>query len=322
MNRLLRICRIAVSLTAFAILGAGLTCSALMLPVIGPWLEHVQLLPAIAGMTLFVFVCWLMVTLVFGRIYCSTICPMGTLQDVAARAMRIGHRAREKRQYHYTPPNNTLRYGSLTLMAVCLIGGLTMITSVLDPYSAFSRICTGFFNPIYNLVTSALHGAGADTPGAATMITASVAASIVATFLFTITIVIAANSGRTLCNTVCPAGTTLGLVSRYSIFQIDIDTDKCIQCRKCEHVCKSSCIDLTDHVVDNSRCVDCFDCINVCPNDAIHYTASRKRLSQPMMQRIDNTPARSPEASLGQTDTLTGPHTAPTSDNPQTTDRQ
>ncbi|MDE6321204.1 MAG: 4Fe-4S binding protein, partial [Muribaculaceae bacterium] len=92
--------------------------------------------------------------------------------------------------------------------------------------------------------------------------------------------------GRIICNTICPVGTALGTVSRYAIMHIDIDTDLCINCRRCADVCKAQCIDLDDHVVDSSRCVNCFNCLPVCPNDAIHYTTQRKQLSIPMMQSL------------------------------------
>ncbi len=68
-----------------------------------------------------------------------------------------------------------------------------------------------------------------------------------------------------ICNTLCPVGTILGCVSRNSAMRIDIDTDRCIQCRRCEHVCKAECIDMQSHVVDMSRCVVCFDCLPCAP---------------------------------------------------------
>lgn len=300
-NKLLRYTRIIISIATFAILSAMLTISSFLIPIIGPWLQRIQIIPAIAALTLTTFVVWLLITLIFGRVYCSSVCPMGTLQDIASRATRLGCR-KNLRPFHYQRPNNTVRYTMLGIMAVSLMLGLPLLISVLDPYSAFSRICGDMLNPIYSFINASLHKAGIDNPApTATAATAPVAASIIATTIFVATVVISAQNGRILCNTICPVGATLGLVSRYSIFQIDIDTDKCIQCRRCEHVCKSSCIDLTDHVVDGSRCVNCFDCINVCPNDAIHYTATRKQLSIPMMQRITGIAPQKP--SLGNTGT-------------------
>lgn len=298
-NKILRYTRIIISMAVFAILTSMLMCSAICIPVIGPWLQKMQLVPAIAGFTLTIFVAWMLITLIFGRVYCSSVCPIGTLQDIAARATRLGKKGR-RRIYRYQRPNNAVRYTMLAIMVVSLICVFPLIVSILDPYSAFSRICSDFFNPMCKFLIVALQKAGVESPvPVATIVTGSVAASIIATTLFVATTVIAAQNGRILCNTICPVGTTLGLVSRYSIFQIDIDTDKCIQCRRCEDVCKGSCIDLTDHVVDSSRCVDCFDCITVCPNDAIHYTATRKQLSIPMMQRITGLAPQNP--SLGDT---------------------
>ena len=84
-----------------------------------------------------------------------------------------------------------------------------------------------------------------------------------------------------------PRGTTLGIVSRYAIFQMDIDTDLCTSTRRCVDVRKCSCIDLTDHVV--GRCVWCsFDCTDACRDGAISYVATRKQLSIPMMERTDS----------------------------------
>ncbi len=302
-NKLLRLGRIAVSVAVIGILTSGLTCSALMLPVIGPWLETIQLGPAILGFSLFIFIVWLLITLAFGRVYCSTVCPLGTLQDIGARTRRrrrltdyINHPWR----YRYMRPATTVRYSVLVAVLACVIVGISVITSVFEPYAAYNRVCTDFLRPVTLLVAKALASIGIETPAASLIITAGAGACIVATLIFAIAVFVSAQSGRTLCNTICPVGTALGCVSRYSVFQFDIDTDLCINCGQCEAVCKSSCIDLKDHAVDGSRCVVCFDCINVCPNAAIRYTWRRKQLATPMMTRIEDF-GRRPETTLDST---------------------
>ncbi len=77
--------------------------------------------------------------------------------------------------------------------------------------------------------------------------------------------------GRLYCNTICPVGTLLGLISRVSIFKIKMLESSCTKCGKCAFACKSSCIDVKNLEVDFSRCVGCFNCIQVCPEDAIMY---------------------------------------------------
>lgn len=280
-NRCLRISRIIVAIAIFAVLTLALTAPTLAIPYIAPLLAKIQLIPALMAYSLFTFVVWMCVTLVFGRIYCSTVCPLGTLQDIAARSVRL--RKPLSKRYRYVPAQWTTRYLFLALMLIALMIQNAVAISILDPYSAFAQICKRLVAPMFGIASTG---------------SMRVAATVFAIVILCAAVAMAVRSGRSLCNTICPVGTTLGLVSRYAIFQIDIDTDKCINCGLCADVCKGSCIDLTDHVVDGSRCVNCFDCLPVCPNDAIHYTNRRKQLSIPMMQSISD-PLKRKESELG-----------------------
>lgn len=272
MNRLLRITRIVLSLLVTVVLTAAYTVPALTLPVVAPWLAGIQLVPALMAFSFVTFTAWIGITLLLGRVYCSSVCPLGTAQDVVAH---FTHRYRRgpRRRYTYTPGRNTMRYVFLVVMMVCLMLQNVVAVAILDPSCAWAEICSRIFAPIIGRSSE---------PN----LLLPLPATIMALVILSATLVLSARSGRTLCNTVCPVGTALGLVSRFSIFHIDINTDLCTQCGKCADVCKSRCIDLRDHVVDGSRCVNCFDCINVCPNDAIRYTTHRHQLSEPMMQRI------------------------------------
>ena len=81
--------------------------------------------------------------------------------------------------------------------------------------------------------------------------------------------------GRTYCNTVCPVGTVLSFISRFSLLRPVIDADKCRNCRACEHKCKASCINIDNHEIDYSRCVDCFNCLDSCRFGALKYRMVR-----------------------------------------------
>ena len=249
-------------------------------PTFAAWIAHVQFLPAAMAFSLSTLVFWLIATLVFGRIYCSVACPLGVFQDICARMMRLTRKARRKRQYHYSPPLTKCRNIALFLVVVAILLGVSAVTVLTDPWSIYSRACVYMVKPAWGWIVNLV------SQPPVKIAAASVLGIIVAAVSILIVGLLAARNGRTYCNSICPVGTTLGSVSRYSIFHIDINTDKCVQCRKCEHVCKASCIDLTAHVVDSSRCVDCFDCLPECPNDAIHYTWARHQLSIPMMQKV------------------------------------
>lgn len=242
------------------------------------WVARIQILPLALSASLTMLGIWLLLTLLFGRIYCSTVCPLGSTQDLIARIPRSRRRWRLRHPYHFAPPNNRLRYSILATVAVCLLLGISVVTSLLDPYSAFGRICSEMLLPAAELLG-----------GREVMIASAAAFAIAAATLGAISIA-AWRRGRLVCNTVCPVGSLLGLFSRYSLFHFDIDPDICTGCRACEHACKAQCISITDHVVDGSRCVTCFRCVDVCPEGAIRYTTRRKRLSIPMLQRVQTAP--------------------------------
>lgn len=287
-GRALRLSRIVVATLAFGLITGLFTSYGMTFAAFSAWLARIQIFPAAMAFGMTVFVSWLIATLIFGRIYCSTVCPMGYFQDLCARTVRTGAKMRQRHAYHSHRRGNTLRMAILVAVAACLVLGISVLPVLLDPYSAYGRIALNILRPAWGFICSApVKAAGGSVAGfTVAMLTALGVAWA------------AVKHGRLVCNTVCPVGTTLGLVSRYSVFHIDINTDLCIQCRKCEHACKAECIDLDNHVVDMSRCVVCFDCLPVCPNDAIRYTPSSHRLQLPMLQRIAPPQRRVPEPQL------------------------
>ncbi len=254
MNRYrpIRYGRIAVQFLVVAAITAALI---LGVPCL---LSRMQIVPAIAACATLWLVIWGAATLIFGRIYCSTVCPTSALIDFFAKISR-----RRSSRFVYAPPSNRLRYSILVIAIVCALLGFTVVISLLDPYGAFARIVNACIRPL----------------------AVGVAGLTVAVVTLALIIFFSARRGRIICNTVCPVGTLLGTLSRLSLYHPDINTDLCINCRKCVDVCSAQCINLTDHVVDASRCTVCFHCMDVCPNAAITYRRGRHQLSIPLMQR-------------------------------------
>lgn len=258
-----------------ALLHYGVHCT-----LVGKWLESMQLIPAAFALTLPVLAFWLGVTLMFGRIYCSTVCPLGALIDLLSRTRPA------QKIYRHRRAANLLRGLSVAICAILLSTGWLFPRQWLEPFGLYASI-------VENL-----------TAGSVTL------AALASAAIVGVLACVAYRRGRLFCNSLCPLGGLLGYFSRRSAFHIDIDTDRCIQCRKCADVCKAECIDLNDHVADMSRCVVCFNCLPVCPNDAIAYTLSRHTLSTPLMQQIKKLNTDKPNTTLACDNTSTSSKTS------------
>lgn len=285
----LKIIRIIVSMTVFLAVTALWGCYGLDVARYLSWVTKIQIFPMAMTMSLAMAAFWACVAWIFGRIYCSTACPLGTWLDIVGHLGRMSRKG-AARDYHYSPPLTRWRYTTLTIVIVCLIGEVTFIPALVDPYSIYGQAVVNLLKPVWghvcNLVATVGDATGWWTVGKVRILTAGLFYTALSIVQIAAVSIPAWHYGRTYCNAVCPIGTVLGACSDKSVWHIDIDTDLCTNCRKCEYICKSSCINLADHVVDGSRCVNCFDCIAVCPDDAIFYRITRKQLSLPMMQSI------------------------------------
>lgn len=239
-------------------------------------LLHLQLLPAVLGGMFGIVVVLLLLTLLFGRIYCSVLCPAGVLQDIINRIFCIGKKKKKGvRRFKFHKPMNWLRYALLALVVVFGIFGFFGLCLLLDPYSNFGRIAANLFRPMVmwgnNLIADLLMKMDNYSLYHATVQTVSssgLISGVIALLVFTVMVVF---RGRLFCNTLCPVGALLSLVSRYSFFRVSFDKDACTHCGNCEHTCKAEAINAKDLTIDTSRCVDCFNCVSSCSKGGLQY---------------------------------------------------
>ena len=237
------------------------------------WLAKIQFLPAVLALNFVVIAILLVLTLLFGRIYCSVICPLGIFQDCVSNLS--SRRKGKKARFSYSKEIKWLRYGVLVLFVIALVAGLNALVALLAPYSAYGRMVQSLLAPVWQWGNNLLAWI-AERQDSYAFVTKdvwlkSLPTLIVAAVTFVVVVTLAWRNGRTYCNTICPVGTTLSFFSRFAMFRPVIDKSKCKSCHACERKCKAACIDVDNHKIDYSRCVDCFDCIDSCRLGALKY---------------------------------------------------
>ena len=243
------------------------------------WMTKIQFLPAVLAMNFGIVAALILLTLLFGRVYCSVICPMGVMQDtISWFHKKLQKKARFR--FSYSPAKKWLRIGVLVLFVLALALGANAIALLIAPYSAYGRIAANLFAPIYqwgnNLLAYFAERADSYAFYSVDVWIRATSTFVIAAVTLIVVGFLAWKHGRTWCNTICPVGTVLGFFSRFSLFAPVINTEKCRNCGLCSKQCKASCIDMKEHKIDYSRCVTCMDCIDTCKDGAIRYERRRK----------------------------------------------
>ena len=209
------------------------------------YLMHVEFVPAVlhlaAGVSAgaaAVILCHFLLACCAGRVYCSVLCPLGILQDIAGFIPFAKNTARRD----IIP----LRFAVFGIAAGTLVSGSAAGLYWLDPYSLAGRS-----------VSAVLWGA---------------------TLPAAVILLISLWKRRAFCTYICPVGTLLGLLSRKSIWHLEI-SDSCVNCKKCLKACPAGCADPENRTIDNERCLRCMQCTAVCPVGAIKFVRKREKTS-------------------------------------------
>ncbi|WP_298648741.1 4Fe-4S binding protein, partial [uncultured Proteiniphilum sp.] len=268
--------RITLSLILFTLITLYFLDFREFLPDRLSFLAEIQLIPALLSLNIVILASLVVLNLLFGRVYCSSICPMGIYQDIVAWFSKRFHR---KKRYRYSKAKTLLRWSILVGTTLIFIFGFTFLLGLLDPYGAYGRIVTHLFRPAYlagnNLLEAIFTTFNNFTFYKVSIYTLSIFSLVTALITLLVIGYLAWRNGRTWCNTICPVGTTLGFLSKFSLFRIRFVDEKCNMCGLCAMKCKASCIDAKNKQVDYSRCVTCFNCIESCNRDAMKYTFTR-----------------------------------------------
>ena len=230
----------------------------------------------------------LLLTLLFGRVWCGWICPLGTLLEW------LGPR----RSRHKAPPEGWRAIKYLLLLVIlfaAILGNQTLV--FLDPITILNRTLASAVWPAlrYSVVQveaflyqfpslwgplDAIHNALVQPLIQDVQPLFSLAALIALFFAG----LVALNwwAQRFWCRYFCPLGGLLGLLSRLSLLRREV-SDDCTQCARCSHECPTATIDPSnDYRSDPAECTVCLDCLVACPSEGIgfHWQVPRWRPAQ------------------------------------------
>lgn len=178
-------------------------------------------------------------TLLIGRIYCGSLCPFASIQEVLFQLTPHKHPLKERVTPHVDRKTRLIKYGLLfTVTALCLILGNASAANI-EP---FVTLFTGY-------------------------------GSKLALILLTLMLIMAVFNFRFWCKYLCPVGALTSLTAVFSINKIR-PTKDCTACGICSNVCPTQAIN-TDASgvpdVDPAECISCAKCLRACPQHALIF---------------------------------------------------
>ncbi len=192
----------------------------------------------------------LLLTVIFGRVFCSFICPAGFIFELNQKTNGLMKKVGLQRDLY-------VRDLRLTFLVLLLILGVVLsvpVISLFDPPHVLGR------ELIYLFTHHSLSISG----------TGLLVAILLYETFFT---------KRTWCGSICPSGGALSEMGRLRILRISMDRDACTLCQKCNEVCPYFLEPMRlaeEGGFDWTKCDNCGLCRDHCPTGAIKYTLGYK----------------------------------------------
>lgn len=196
------------------------------------------------------------ITLIFGRVFCSWVCPLGVLNHLVSALPWPGKRRQRMVANEWRPIYQTKYYVLVGLLAMSLLGVLQI--GILDPIAITVRSFAVSVFPGLQLAGAPLYATQPYYLG-----------GWLVGILFVIILASNRYVMRLWCRMLCPLGALLGFIARFSLFRIHRDARKCLSCHQCTEACHGACDPNADLRV--SDCVMCLNCLSSCPQKGLSY---------------------------------------------------
>lgn len=176
-------------------------------------------------------------TLLWGRLFCGWICPLGAFLMITDKIGRVVFKKMPLNRVKVLQAAQTFRWYWLLFVVLVFALGSNVIF-FLTPFAFLSHEMVSWLqgNVPWMLIAATL-----------------------GTMLFS----------RLWCSALCPTGALLSLIARGRLFHYRVN-EKCVRCGKCERSCPVGAVS-RDNDIPESGCLVCGECRNVCPTKAIDW---------------------------------------------------
>jgi polyferredoxin len=203
----------------------------------------------------------IVLTIIFGRFFCSWLCPFGSLHHFTGFLAHRKRSAAQKIKLNKYHSAQSIKYLILvTFLAMAAFPSIfaTLQTGLLDPIPMVTRSVNLVLLPII------------DKPFNLTSVTARFSAGAWLIFVMFLTAVLLnLLIPRFYCRFICPLGALFGVISRFAVWRIGKNAYTCSNCKLCESACEGGCEPAGR--IKISECVLCFNCLHDCNEEVIKY---------------------------------------------------
>jgi len=179
----------------------------------------------------------IVLALVFRRSFCGVICPLGTIQELAANLGKKLFKRQVLMPAAIDRPARLLKYLALVLVVFFSAKAGELVIRPYDPWVAYHHLTSSevFTDFLVGLIVLAI--------------------TLVGSFFY----------NRVFCKYLCPMGAFLAPLSKAGWFTISRDPAACIRCGACNQACPVQLEVMDSSRIDSAECISCYECLNVCP---------------------------------------------------------
>ncbi len=203
----------------------------------------------------------IILTIIFGRFFCSWVCPFGSLHHFVGFLANRKKNAAQKIQLNKYRKTQCIKYLILIFflfMAAFPSIGVTLQTGLLDPIPLITRSFNLVLLPIADRPANLVSATARFYEGAWLILT-----------IFSTAVLLNLIIPRFYCRFICPLGALFGIISRFAIWRIGKNQSECIDCKLCDRSCEGGCEPSGN--IRITECVLCFNCRRDCKDEIISY---------------------------------------------------